>query len=120
MASDLEKALGERVARYRLASGQTQAQLAERVGVVFETISRLERGSTIPSVARLAQIAGALGVCLHDLFEPEPVFVTRDDELLKLMANLKRRSSAEIKLVGDLAHRVFEHDGVPLKKVRSS
>jgi hypothetical protein len=35
--------------------------------------------------------------------------VIRDDELIGLLLDLKRRTSAEIKLVQDLARRVFEH-----------
>jgi transcriptional regulator with XRE-family HTH domain len=67
MAS-VEEQLGRRVAQHRKAAGITQAELAERVGVTTETVSRLERGAVIPPVSRLSDIADAIGVKLVDLF----------------------------------------------------
>src|SRR5690349_21085952 len=65
--SELPKRLGKRIAAERELLGWSQVDLAERVGVAAETISRLERGVFDPSLARLESIASALGVALHDL-----------------------------------------------------
>lgn len=60
--------VGRRIAQLRRALRLTQARLAERVGLQPETISRLETGAAMPSIERLAAVAAALDVDLHDLF----------------------------------------------------
>jgi len=107
MARSVERELGERVAKLREAAGMTQANLAEEVGVATETISRLERGATIPSVARLDEVAEALGVEMADLFERTPGALARNEALAELLTELRRRSPEEIALVRDLARTVF-------------
>lgn len=49
--------LGKAIARERAARELTQEQLAELLGVEQETISRFERGSTLPPLPRLIQLA---------------------------------------------------------------
>lgn len=53
MASDIKRLIGKQVARIRIERGFTQAQLAEQLAVATETISRLERGISIPSIEPL-------------------------------------------------------------------
>ncbi len=45
----------------RKESGITQSELAKRLGVDKAYISRIEKGTTIPSVATFFRIASALG-----------------------------------------------------------
>jgi ribosome-binding protein aMBF1 (putative translation factor) len=54
--------LGKAIASERTARELTQEQLAEMLGVEQETISRFERGTTLPPLPRLIQ----LGVCAAD------------------------------------------------------
>lgn len=59
-----------RIGRARL--GLTQGQLAERIDVEVETISRIETGAQLPSLARLEQIGLALDLPVAALlFDPE-------------------------------------------------
>ncbi|WP_050726891.1 helix-turn-helix domain-containing protein [Vulgatibacter incomptus] len=62
MASDVERRLGRKLASNRKAGGLTHEALAERVKVAPETISRLERGATVPSLKTQERIAEAMGV----------------------------------------------------------
>lgn len=55
----------------RYANGMTQQQLADRVGVSRQTIVRLERGKSEPSVLLAICIAEALGRTVHDIFQAE-------------------------------------------------
>lgn len=55
------------IQREREARGLTQEQLAERAGVHWTTVGKIERGRQIPSVALLAALAKALDVKLTDL-----------------------------------------------------
>ena len=53
--------IGMRVKRFRLENHMTQKDLAERSGVSWSFISRLENGQSHASVSTLAKIADALG-----------------------------------------------------------
>ena len=88
---DVRKALGIRIKELRLAAGRTQAQLAEALEVQTETISRLERGHSLPSVETMLRIAKALDTDLSRLFD------------LPLSANRKRR-----RLYLDQLQQLFE------------
>lgn len=52
----------------REAAGMTQEQLAEKVGVVRQTISNIECGLSFPSVAVAQAIADILGFKWFDFF----------------------------------------------------
>lgn len=53
------------VSRAREQAHLTQEQLAERSGLSRNTIIRIERGSTSPSMKTLGRIAQALGKQVH-------------------------------------------------------
>lgn len=76
-AIELKQAIGQRVMETRLALGLTQGQLAERCGLVDETISRIERGVQGVTIENLCKIASSLGVRLSALVDVENVDVTR-------------------------------------------
>lgn len=65
--SRIGQLLGEQVRAQRLALSMTQGQLAERVGVETETISRLERGTALPSLLKIEELAAALNASVTDL-----------------------------------------------------
>ena len=111
MGSQVEKRLGGQVASYRRAAGITQEVLAERVDVSVETVSRMERGITIPSLATVERVAKALGVELHDLFRFTGAGTAKDKELEELARGLRRRTAEDIRFVRDLAERCFGHFG---------
>lgn len=51
------RAIGQAIAKYRQAAGLTQAQLAEILDIGNDAVSRMERGTTTPSVVRLLELA---------------------------------------------------------------
>lgn len=59
--------LGKAIARERTARQLTQEQLAEMLGVEQETISRFERGLTLPPLMRLIQLADIFEVPVEAL-----------------------------------------------------
>ncbi len=107
MSSEVEKKLGQNVASYRKLAGLTQEQLAERVGVTPETISRLERGVAIPSLARIDDVAQALGVDLGDLVRYRRRGSDKTDVLARLHTLLAKRPRAELELILDLLGRIY-------------
>ena len=60
-------ALGRKIAERRKALGWTQAEFAERLGVDTITVSRFERGSSLPSLGRLEHVANCLQVSIASL-----------------------------------------------------
>jgi transcriptional regulator with XRE-family HTH domain len=71
--SELGQRLGRNVSKMRKEAGLTQEELASRIEVEPETVSRMERGATVPSLSTLEMISVALGIRLSDLLEePAP------------------------------------------------
>lgn len=80
--------LGRNLVHCRKALALTQEQLAHRLGVETETISRFERGATLPSLKTLEKMASILNVRMTDLLDesqPEPC-----DETLMMHAWLQQ------------------------------
>lgn len=73
----LAKTIGQAIARHREACGLTQEQVAERLGIGNEAVSRMERGVVMPTVARLAQLAEVFGCPTAELLS-EVVVTSRD------------------------------------------
>ena len=63
--------LGTFVARVRAERGLTQRQLAERLYVSDKTVSKWERGLSLPSVPLLMPLADALGLSISELMACE-------------------------------------------------
>lgn len=62
------KLLGANIAKYRQQQNLTQEQLAERLGIGNEAISRIERGVSMPSLMRLVEFANVFQCGIADLF----------------------------------------------------
>ena len=119
MGDDLQELMGRRIARFRKASGLTQEQLAGRLSVALETISRMERGVNAPSIKTLGRMAEALGVQVQELFTPEGGASEKDSALEDLMTLMKRRQAGEIRLVRENASLLLEYlDRQAAPKVR--
>ena len=65
--NSFSKRIGKALAKQRLAMNLTQEQVARSIGVEQETISRFERGSALPSLLRLIDLADLYGVPLDIL-----------------------------------------------------
>lgn len=64
---ELAVAIGKAIASRRKKAGMGQDEVAERLGIGDEAVSRMERGKTIPTVLRLAQLADIFGCRLEEL-----------------------------------------------------
>jgi transcriptional regulator with XRE-family HTH domain len=65
--------VGERLRALRQFRRCTLRMIAERSGLSESFLSQVERGRSSASIASLRRIAGALGVSMADLFEPNGV-----------------------------------------------
>lgn len=59
--------IGRAIAKYRQAVGLTQAQLAEILGIGNDAVSRMERGTTVPTVQRLLELSEIFQCEIADL-----------------------------------------------------
>ena len=112
MISRVEKLLGSQIARIRKERDITQAKLAEMIDVTIETISRLERGVSIPSLRTLETISNALNVPLKELFDFECTMKSMNSEMeketKKLLAFLKSKTASEVKMSYRILNGLFE------------
>lgn len=59
--------IGDNIRKYRKQQDMTQDQLAERLGVAYQTVSRWENGSSYPDIELLPAIAGVFSLTLDEL-----------------------------------------------------
>src|SRR5262249_52305909 len=59
---DVRSVLAERLKRHRKSLGLNQAALAERTGIPYQVISRIEHGHQSLYVERLAELAHTLNI----------------------------------------------------------
>lgn len=85
--SELSARLGRNLAARRKSLGLTQAQVAERLGVDTETLSRFERGKHVPSLLTLERLAGVLSATCADLLEEVPKLPTSDALMVSAWLN---------------------------------
>ena len=59
--------IGENLRRLRRAADMTQEQLADKLGVAYQSVSRWENGTTYPDMEFLPVLAGIFGVTVDEL-----------------------------------------------------
>ena len=88
----LSKQVGLTIAKYRQQSGLTQNEVAEKLNIGYEAVSRMERGIVMPTVERLVELA--------EIFDCEAA------DLLTQSSNRVEDQSAQIKsLLSDLGEQ---------------
>ena len=103
----LAKRLGQIVAKRRAMCGLTQEDLAERLNVGNEAVSRMERGMVPPSVARLHELAGIFKCSVCDLLiESSARAEEQSAYLSKLLANV---SDDDRNVILDVVRKLSEH-----------
>jgi transcriptional regulator with XRE-family HTH domain len=99
--------LGKNVATRRKALALTQLQLAERLGVETETISRLERGTNLPSLQRLASLSEELETSVADLLSQS--VSNRSDQALMIERWLVPLTARERRFVVESIRQLCEY-----------
>ena len=61
----------ENLKAQRKAKGFSQEQLAARLNIVRQTVSKWEKGLSVPDAEQLVKLADVLGVQVHDLLGKE-------------------------------------------------
>lgn len=106
-SDELASRLGKRIAMRRKSLAWTQDDLAERMGVDAETISRFERGAHLPSLPTLERLALALRVDVGELLSRRGP--AKADDVAALAAWLDGLPVEDRKFVLSTARNCCEH-----------
>lgn len=99
--------LSDNIQKYRKQKGWSQEELAVRLNVVRQTISKWERGTSVPDADMLIQLSDLLGVSVSTLLGIEEKNWRADalaEELAALNAELARRNRRTV-LVKEAANK---------------
>ncbi|MFC7091154.1 helix-turn-helix domain-containing protein [Halomonas salifodinae] len=101
--------IGRAIARHRTRSGLTQDQVAERLGIGTEAVSRMERGLVTPNIARLFELAVLFDCEAADLLRD--ISPLPDDQARRIRGHLERLSPSDRELVITLVDQLCERLG---------
>ncbi|MDO5356689.1 MAG: helix-turn-helix domain-containing protein [Conchiformibius sp.] len=104
--SAINRQIGQSIAKRRQQAGLTQEQVAERLGIGYVAVSRMERGLVMPTVARLYQLAEILGCSSADLLDENSPLA--DDQARRLYRLFARLSENDRKMLGDVLQILSE------------
>jgi putative transcriptional regulator len=66
-----EERIANRIEEHRLKAGLSRQELADQVGVHYQTIGYIERGEYSPSLVLALEISDVLGKRVEDVFSLE-------------------------------------------------
>lgn len=75
--------IGNKIKQLRLTSGLTQEQLASRLNISAQSISKWETGITLPDITLLPLLSSELGVTIDELFD-----LTKEQKLQRIERRL--------------------------------
>jgi transcriptional regulator with XRE-family HTH domain len=102
--STIARAVGRAIAKKRVECGMTQEEVAEKLEIGYEAVSRIERGTVSPSIDRLFELADIFSCSTAELITESSVR-SRDqaDQLAKLIRSL---SESDRSLILDIVERL--------------
>jgi transcriptional regulator with XRE-family HTH domain len=103
---ELASVVGRAIARQRMRCGLTQEDVAERLGVGNEAVSRIERGVVMPNVARLVELAAIFGCETAELLTEASL--NPNDQASRVARLLAALDSEDRRLIVELVGRLAE------------
>ncbi len=89
----MEETIGKRIADLRRAKGLTQDEVAERLGVSPQAVSKWENDISYPDISLLVPLAGLLGVSVDHLLDRK-----KNDSVLRILPPEERKNTDEMLL----------------------
>ncbi|RZN98595.1 XRE family transcriptional regulator [Pseudomonas moorei] len=108
-SKQLAELVGQAIARQRLRCQLSQEQIAERLGIGSEAVSRIERGVVMPNVERLVELATIFGCETADLLTEGSS--RPEDQARKLYDLLSPLALDDRALVMDMVARLVDRLG---------
>ncbi|WP_426212287.1 helix-turn-helix domain-containing protein [Massilia sp. TWP1-3-3] len=113
--------VGALIAKRRADSGMSQEDVAERLGIGNEAVSRLERGVVSPSIPRLFEFADIFDCRVEDLLVPASD--RQQDQSSEIARRIMRLDPLDRRFVSDIVDRMADFLGgramAPGRKKRS-
>lgn len=104
LAQDAGLTIGNAIAKMRKQKDLTQEEVAEKLGIGVEAVSRIERGIVIPTVQRLLVLADIFSCDAADLLTDASS--RGQDQALKLAKLIEPLSIEDRKLVTEMVERL--------------
>lgn len=92
--------IGNRIAELRKARGLTQTELARRLKVSYQAVSKWENGKNLPDFGIIDSLAEELGVTMTELLGLED---KTDDEVLEEIISTSEKKKAAVKEIVSIA-----------------
>ena len=71
------KTIGNKIKELRRSKGMSQKDIADKLGVTSQAVSKWENDGSLPEMTMLPDIASLFGIQIDDLFEYSTENVTR-------------------------------------------
>lgn len=96
-----QEKIGKFISISRKNKNLTQEQLAEKLGVSINAVSKWERGLNLPDVSLMKELCDILNITLNELFEGknltnEEIISKSEKDIMSLMMTLKQLKIVEI------------------------
>ncbi|CRM63009.1 HTH-type transcriptional regulator ImmR [Pseudomonas sp. 37 R 15] len=101
--------VGRAISKQRIRCGLTQEEVAERLGVGNEAVSRIERGVVIPNISRLMEFATIFNCEAAELLNEASS--RPDDQAIRISQLLKPLSQEDRQLIVDLVEHLTKRLG---------
>ena len=112
MRTVTRRQLGERLAELRTRAGLTQAQVAAKLNIANETLSRLERGTQWTDFETFVALGRLYGVEWADMMAIFPGPAGGKRALVQEVCDLLQRASlSDVELLRDIAETVVRRRG---------
>ena len=102
--------LGDNIKSLRKNKGYTQEELAARINVVRQTVSKWEKGLSVPDAEALQRLADVLEVDVKELLGVPIVSEQKSDEVVEQLA----RINEQLVIKNRRAHRIWKTIGIIL------
>ena len=90
--------IGERIKKIRTENNMTQKELAEKLFVTAQAVSRWENGETEPSISTITEMSKIFGVTINELLGIEEEKVVENILLKEVLGKLEKRERQIIML----------------------
>ena len=119
----MKESFGQRFARLRKSKGYTQEQIAEKVNISYQAVSKWENDISSPDISILGELANILEVTVDELLgrvDPNKVTLVEEPQrkelknmLLKIIVDSRDGDKVNIKLPM-LIIKTFLDSGMPI------
>lgn len=100
--------LSDNIKSLRKNKGYTQEELAVRINVVRQTVSKWEKGLSVPDAESLQRLADVLEVDVKELLGAPVVSEQKNDEVVEQLA----RINEQLVIKNRRAHRIWKTIGI--------